>query len=66
MESKDLRMGSSFNVWLNSRLKELSVDESVFGDYISSIVDDDCDLETKKTSLTDLLQDLLEVLLLPL
>lgn len=51
----------SFAVWLNSRLKEVNVDESVFGEYILSILSEDDDLESKKTSMTDLLQDLLEV-----
>ncbi|KAL5281308.1 CCDC43 family protein [Megaselia abdita] len=51
---------ATFAVWLNSRLNSLNVDGDVFGDYIISIVDCDDDLETKNTSITDLLKDLLE------
>lgn len=49
-----------FQVWLNSRLKEMKVDENVFGDYIEGIVNSDDDFESKKTALNDLLMDLLE------
>lgn len=52
----------SFNSWLNSRLKELQVDESVFGGYIESIVESDDDLESKKNSISDLCTDLMVVL----
>lgn len=54
-----------FNKWLNTRLKELQVDENVFGSYIESIVTSDDDLELKRTSISDLLMDLLEVKVFP-
>lgn len=46
---------SSFVKWLNKKLQELNTDESVFGEYILSILEGDESREEKRESLEGIL-----------
>ncbi|XP_005189741.1 coiled-coil domain-containing protein 43 [Musca domestica] len=50
---------TEFATWLNQKLKELNTDESVFGSYITGILEDDDSLEEKKEALEGILSEIL-------
>lgn len=46
-----------FGIWLIDKLKSLNTDESVFGSYITAILDGDDTLEEKKEALEAIISD---------
>ncbi|XP_013104633.2 coiled-coil domain-containing protein 43 [Stomoxys calcitrans] len=50
---------TEFTKWLNQKLKELNTDETVFGSYITGILEDDDSLEEKKEALEGILSEIL-------
>ncbi|XP_075149378.1 coiled-coil domain-containing protein 43 [Haematobia irritans] len=50
---------TEFTKWLNQKLKELNTDETVFGSYITGILEDDDSLEEKKEALEGILGEIL-------
>lgn len=49
------KMSSDFAVWLNEKLRELNTDESVFGSYITGILEGDEATEEKREGLEGIL-----------
>lgn len=49
---------SEFEPWLNDKLKALNTDESVFGSYISGILDGDESFDDKKEALEGILSEI--------
>lgn len=47
-----------FSVWLGNKLKALNTDESVFGSYITGILDGDETLEEKIDALEGILSEI--------
>ncbi|XP_055902239.1 coiled-coil domain-containing protein 43 [Eupeodes corollae] len=50
----------SFTKWLNNKLRELNTDESVFGSYITGILEDDETVEEKKDALEGILGEIID------
>lgn len=48
-------MSSDFSQWLNNKLRELNTDESVFGSYITGILEGDESDEEKREALEGVL-----------
>lgn len=49
------KMSSDFAEWLNKKLRELNTDESVFGSYISGILEGDETVDEKREALEGIL-----------
>lgn len=47
-----------FSIWLGNKLKALNTDESVFGSYITGILDGDESLEEKVDALEGILAEI--------
>ena len=50
---------NQFNSWLNRKLKEFNTDESVFGSYITSILEGDESTEEKTEALEGILSEII-------
>lgn len=48
-----------FLKWLNNKLRELKTDESVYGSYISGILDGDESIAEKKEALEEILSQII-------
>lgn len=52
-------MASEFEKYLKQKLKQIQLDENVFGEYIRSILDDQISDEEKSEALEDILAGVL-------
>lgn len=51
--------GEVFTKWLNTKLRELNTDESVFSAYIIGILEGDDPIEEKTTALEEILSEII-------
>lgn len=51
--------GLDFTSWLNTKLRELNTDESVFGSYITSILEGDETNEEKHEALEEIISQII-------
>lgn len=50
--------GENFSKWLNEKLRSLNTDESVFGAYITGILEGDETIEEKQEALQDIISQI--------
>lgn len=51
--------GDNFSVWLNDKLQKLNTDETVFGSYITGILEGDESHEEKVEALEGILSEII-------
>ncbi|XP_055851728.1 coiled-coil domain-containing protein 43 [Episyrphus balteatus] len=56
----DSSAAGNFTKWLNDKLRQLNTDESVFGSYITGILEDDETIEEKKDALEGILGEIID------
>lgn len=55
-----LTQRGDFSAWLDKKLQELKTDETVFGSYITGILDSDDSPEEKTEALHSILEEIIE------